>query len=44
MNRTSPKGPDYLIIDNFFEMFGDLEKADLITARSEAEFLSEITI
>ena len=28
MDRTKPKGPDYLIIDNFVESFG-LEKTDL---------------
>ena len=37
MDRSRPKGPDYLIIDNFEETFPDLEKNDLINARSEAE-------
>ena len=41
MDRTRPKGPDYLIIDNFAEAFG-LEKADLMGARSEAEDLKEV--
>ena len=41
MDRTRPKGPDYLIIDNFAEAFG-LENADLLGARSEAEDLKEV--
>ena len=41
MDRTRLKGPDYLIIDNFAELFG-LVKADLIDARSEAEDLKEV--
>ena len=41
MNRTRPKGPDFLIIDNFAEAFG-LEKEDLIGARSEAEDIKEV--
>ena len=40
MDRSRPKGPDYLIIDNFEETFPDLEKKDLIDARSEAEILA----
>ena len=36
MYRSKPKGPNYLIIDNFFSSFADLEKADLINAKSEA--------
>ena len=35
MDRSKPKGPDYLIIDNFEDTFENLEKADLINARSE---------
>ena len=35
MDRTKPKGPDYLIIDNILETF--LERADLLAARSKAE-------
>ena len=40
MDRTKPKGPDFLIIDNFAETFG-IEKADLLGARSEAEDIKE---
>ena len=36
MDRSRPKGPDYLIIDNFINFF-QLEKADLINARKEFE-------
>ena len=36
MDRTKPKGPDFLIIDNFAETF-ELEKTDLMNARREAE-------
>ena len=39
-DRKRPKGPDYLIIDNFLEIFEDLEKTDLVHARGEAEKLS----
>ena len=35
-DRSRPKGPDYLIIDNFSHFFA-LGKADLIGARSEAK-------
>ena len=35
MDRKIPKGPDYLIIDNFAEYFG-LDMKDLIGARNEA--------
>ena len=41
MDRTRPKGPDFLIMDNFAELFG-LAKTDLIGARSEAEDLKEV--
>ena len=41
MDRTRPKGPNFLIIDNFAEAFG-LEKEDLIGARSEAEDIKEV--
>ena len=34
MDRSRPKGLDYLIIDNFLESFQDLEKTDLISARN----------
>ena len=34
MDRSRPKGLDYLIIDNFLEYFEDLEKTDLISARN----------
>ena len=41
MDRTKPKGPDFLIIDDFAETFG-LKKADLRGARSEAEDIKEV--
>ena len=41
MDRTRPKGPDYLIIDNFAEVF-QLDKTDLIDARSEAEGIKDV--
>ena len=34
MDRNKPKGPDYLIMDNFFENF-DLNEADLLGARKD---------
>ena len=40
MDRSRPKGPDYLVMDNLDEIFG-LNKADLISARKEAEKLTE---
>ena len=40
MDRTRPKGPDYLVIDNLEEIFG-LNKDDLIMAREEAKVLSD---
>ena len=42
MDRARPKGPDYLIIDNFVEIFG-IDKADLIDAKSVAEEIKEGT-
>ena len=40
MNRSRPKGPDYLIIDNFAELFG-LVKADLIDALTSKRLIRE---
>ena len=40
MKRTDVKGPDFLISDDFAYNF-ELEKADLVNARKEAEFISE---
>ena len=40
MDRTRPKGPDYLVADNIFDILSDLTKDDLMAARSEAEELS----
>ena len=40
MDRSRPKGPDYLIIDNFLDTFNNLEKADLINARSDVQGLT----
>ena len=31
MDRTRPKGPDYLVIDNFVQFF-KMDKADLLNA------------
>ena len=39
MDKTKPKGPDYLIMDNFLENF-ELNVADLLYARREAEEIS----
>lgn len=36
MDRNKPKGPDYLVMDNFFENF-DLNEADLLGARRDVE-------
>ena len=33
MDRTRPKGPDYLVIDNFVQFF-NMDKADLLNARN----------
>ena len=41
MDRSKPKGPDYLIIDNFFDVFQDMQESDLINARKEAELISD---
>ena len=40
MDRSRPKGPDYLVIDHFLD-FSLLDYSDLIKAREEAEFLTE---
>ena len=39
MNKNWPKGPDYLVMDNFLENF-ELKVADLLYARREAEEIS----
>ena len=39
MDKNKPKGPDYLVMDNFFMNF-DLNIADLLYARREAEDIS----
>ena len=36
MDKTKPKGLDYLVMDDFYEIF-DLNEDDLLYARSEAE-------
>ena len=42
MDRSRrPKGPGYLIIDNFEDTVKDLEKADLLKTRSEAELWTD---
>ena len=41
MDRSKPKGPDYLIIDNLAEIFDSFEKANLENARLHAEELSD---
>ena len=38
-DRSKPKGPDYLIIDNFTSLF-ELSKGDLFAAKKEAWKLS----
>ena len=40
MDRSKPKGPDYLVMDNFFENFS-LSEDDIILARKEAEEISK---
>ena len=35
MDRSKSKGPDYLVMDNFYENFS-LNQADLFGARTEA--------
>ena len=42
MDRKRPKGPDYLIIDNFADFFL-IDKADLIDAKREAEGMSDFS-
>ena len=42
MDRKRPKGPDYLIIDNFADFF-KIDKADLIDAKREAEGMSDFS-
>ena len=42
MDRSRPKGPDHLIIDNFLETFKNLKKDDLISAKNEAEQISSL--
>ena len=39
MDRSRPKGPDYIIIDDFTDYFGDF-KDTLLQARKEAEDLT----
>ena len=41
MDRSKPKGPDYLIIDNLVESFDTIEKANLVNARGAAEGLAD---
>ena len=38
-NDNNDMGPEYLVIDNFTQIFG-LEKVDLLEARKEAEKMS----
>ena len=42
MDRKRPKGPDYLIIDNFADLF-EIDKADLINAKREAEGMPDFS-
>ena len=37
MDKSRPNRPDYIIIDNFLDQFPNLEKSDLINARTAAE-------
>ena len=39
MKRNGPKGPDYLIIDNFVDYFG-LDEAELKGAKHEAKAIA----
>ena len=39
MDRSKPKGPDYLIIDNFVDYFG-IDYTDLFRAKGLAEVIS----
>ena len=41
MDKTKPKGPDFLIIDNFVDALEDVEMTDLINARIETQMLTE---
>ena len=41
MDRSKPKGPDYLIIDNLAEILDSFEKANLVNARGAAEGLAD---
>ena len=40
MDKSRPKGPDYLIIDNFEDFFGD-KNIDLYKARKEAKEITD---
>ena len=40
MDRSKPKGPDYLVIDNFINYF-KLDKADLLDARNYAQLFTD---
>ena len=42
MDRSRPKGPDYLIIDNLADYF-KLDVADLMNARKEAVELTDLS-
>ena len=39
LDRSKPKGPDYLVVDDFLNLVA-LNKLDLLSARTEAEYLS----
>ena len=39
MDRSKPKGPDYIIMDDFMDHFA-LDKSDLLNAKNEAEILT----
>ena len=39
MDRSKPKGPDYIIMDDFINLFA-LDKSDLFNAKNEAEILT----
>ena len=41
MDRSRPKGPDYLIIDNLVDVFANLNKNDLMKAWVEAQTLAK---
>ena len=40
MDRSKPKGPDYLVMDAFMDIF-QLDLFDLVKAKSEAEGVTE---